>query len=59
MILGLYIDDLIIAASKLGQIIKFKETFSQIFKIKNLGEIRKVLSIYIYRDYVKHVIYLD
>ena len=59
MILELYIDDLIIIAPKLGQIIKFKETFSQIFKIKNLGEIRKVLSIYIYRDRAKHAIYLD
>ena len=59
MIISLYIDDLIIAGPKLDSIQNFKKVFGKRFKIKDLGEIRKVLGIRVRRDRANRVIYLD
>jgi hypothetical protein len=58
-IIGLYVDDLLIAARLLRHIKEFKSEFSEHFKIKDLGEIQKILGVRITRDRKNRTIYLD
>jgi hypothetical protein len=48
LIIGTWIDDLIITGRNLSDIKKFKTEFGKIFKIKNLEKLKKILSIKIY-----------
>jgi hypothetical protein len=59
VLLGLYVDDLVIAARKKKQIEEFKKDFGSRFKIKDLGELKKILGIQITRDRKNRVIHLN
>ena len=59
IILLLYVDDIPIAAKSKDQIQWFKNEFQKIFKIKDLGEMVKILGIRITRDRKKRTIRLD
>ena len=41
----LYVDDILIAFKQLNNVLWFKSEFWKIFKIKNLGEMKKILGI--------------
>lgn len=59
VIVGLYVDDLLIAARRLHKIHDFKRELSDRFKIKDLGEAKRILGIRITRDRKNRTIYLD
>ncbi len=59
IIIGLHVDDMLVAAKTLSQVNEFKTELGQCFKIKDLGEIEKFLSIRIIRDREAHTIILD
>jgi hypothetical protein len=59
VIVGLYVDDLLIAAKQLAEIKRFKRKFAEFFKIKDLGEVKRILGIRIIRNRKKRTIYLD
>lgn len=59
VLVGIYVDDLVIAAKKLKDIKEFKRDFAGRFSIKDLGEIKKILGIRITRDRKRRTIYLD
>ena len=59
MFIGLYVDDLVIAAKTLRENQDFKTAFGKRFRIKDLGEISRVLGIRIERDRKTRTIYLD
>ena len=45
LIVGLFVDDMIIAGKSLESITKFKESFCKVHKLKDLGEIYKFLEL--------------
>ena len=59
IILLIYIDDVCIAARALHQVQWFKDEFRKVFKIKDLGEIKKILSIRITRNRKKRTLRMD
>jgi hypothetical protein len=59
LILLVYVDDILLACKSLEQISWFKVAFGRFFKIKDLGEIQKVLGIRVARDRIKGTLRLD
>src|SRR3954469_24587100 len=50
LIVGLYVDDMIILGPSLDMINTFKKEFGKLYKIKDLGEINTCLGLEITRD---------
>jgi len=59
MIIGTWVDDLAIVGPNLSEIVEFKRAFGQIFKIKNLGEMKKILDIKITRNRRERTLFLS
>ena len=59
IILLIYVDDVCIAAKTLQQVQWFKDEFGKIFKVKDLGEIKRILSIRITRDRKRRTLRID
>jgi hypothetical protein len=59
IIILIYVDDFTIAAKNLHEVEWFKAKFSERFKIKDLGEIHKILGIRIVRNRANRIITLD
>jgi hypothetical protein len=54
-----YVDDILLACKSLDHIQWFKDAFGMIFKIKDLGEVEKVLGVKVSRDRVSGTLRLD
>lgn len=59
IVIGTWVDDLVIAGPNILDIKDFKEKLAEIFKIKDLGEIKKILGLKVTRDRRSRVLYLD
>lgn len=59
LVLLVYVDDILLACKSADQISWFKLAFGKVFKIKDLGEVQKVLGIRVTRDRVKGTLRLD
>ena len=59
LIVGLFVDDIIIAAKTLDAINEFKKGFRLIHKIKDLREIYRYLRLTITRDWAKRILYIS
>jgi hypothetical protein len=59
LILLVYVDDILLACKSLKQISWFKVAFREIFKVKDLREVQKVLGIRVTRDRVKGTLRLN
>ena len=59
LIILVYIDNITIAAKDIKQISQFKDAFSQIFKIKDLGELSMILRVRVTRDRKRGTLRLD
>ena len=59
IMLLIYVDDISIASKELSQIQWFKDEFMKVFKVKDLGEIKKILGINITRDRTKRTLRMD
>jgi hypothetical protein len=55
----MYVDNILLACKSLDHIQWFKDAFGKIFKIKDLGEVRKVLGVKVSRDRVSGTLRLD
>ena len=56
LVVGLFVDDMIIAAKTLDAVEEFKKSFGSIHKIKDLGEIHRYLGLTITRDRAKRTL---
>src|SRR5277367_752199 len=56
LVVGLFVDDMIIAAKTLDAVNEFKKGFGSIHKIKDLGEIHRYLGLTITRDRAKRTL---
>ena len=54
-----YVDDVCVAAKSLEHVNWFKNEFKKVFKVKDLGEMKKILGIRITRDRKRRTIRLD
>ena len=54
-----YVDDMVIVARRLTKVQWFKIKIAEAYKIKDLGEIRKILGIKVIRNRKKRTITLD
>ena len=59
IILLVYVNDIPIAALKIEDIIWFKNAISKVFKIKDLGEMKKILSVEVTRNRKSRMLRLD
>ena len=59
IILLVYVDNVYIAAKTLQQVQWFKDEFRKIFKVKDLGEIKRILGIRITRDRKRRTLRID
>jgi TnpA family transposase len=59
MIINIWVNDLAIVRPDLSQVKKFKKDFEYIFKIKDLGEIKKILNIKITRNRFNRIIFFN
>lgn len=59
IILLVYVDDILLGSSNLSAIQWFKGEFGKIFKIKDLGEVKKILGVHVTRDRGARTIKLD
>jgi len=59
IILLVYVDDILLGAKEIDNIKWFKEEFSKVFRIKDLGEVQKILGVRVTRDRAKRTITLD
>jgi hypothetical protein len=59
VILGVYVDDLVIMSENLEEVVKVKETLNKEFKMVDFGEVSKVLGIRILRDIERGTLSLD
>ena len=59
IILLVYINNVCIAAKTLQQVQWFKDEFGKIFKVKDLGEIKRILGIRITRDRKRRILRID
>jgi hypothetical protein len=50
LIISLYVDDILILGRSLDVVNTFKEQFSKLYKIKDLGKVRTFLSLEVTRD---------
>ena len=55
----IYVDDIAVAARTLDQVQWFKGEFSKVFKVKDLGEMKKILGIRITRNRRKRTLRMD
>jgi hypothetical protein len=54
-----YVDDILIASKSIESINWFKSEFGKVFKIKDLGEVKKILGVQVTRDRKKRIVKLD
>jgi hypothetical protein len=59
VILGVYVDDIVVAAKRLPDVNWFKSEFGALFKIKDLMEIKRILGIRVTRNRAERWIELD
>jgi hypothetical protein len=59
IILGVYVDNFVVAARHLKDVKWFKSEFGSRFKIKDLGEIKRILGIRVTRNRAERWIELD
>jgi hypothetical protein len=59
LILLVYVDDILIASKQIENINWFKTEFAKVFKIKDLGEVKKILGVQVIRDRKKRIVKLD
>ena len=59
IILSMHVDDIMIVSRRIHEINWFKQGFASIFKIKDLGEIRKILGMKVTRDRKQRTIIID
>jgi hypothetical protein len=55
----MYVDNILLVCKSLDHIQWFKDVFRMIFKIKDLGEVEKVLGVKVSRDRVSGTLRLD
>jgi len=59
ILIGVYVDDLLIAAKTLQKMQKIKNIFNKAFKIKDLGKAKIIIGIRVIRDRLKRILTLD
>ena len=59
LIIGLHVDDIPIAGPHITDVIWFKKAIAQKYKIKGLGEIKKIVGIRVIRDRPNRTLHLD
>ena len=59
ILLLIYVDDICVAADLIIQMNWFKSSFKKLFKVKDLGEIEKILRVKITRNRSKRIIRID
>ena len=59
ILLLVYVDDICVAANLITQVNWFKSSFKKLFKVKDLGEIEKILGVKIIRNRSKRTIRMD
>ena len=59
ILLLVYVNDICVAANLITQVNWFKSSFKKLFKVKDLGEIEKILSVKIIRNRFKRTIRMD
>ena len=59
ILLLVYVDDICVAADLITQVNWFKSSFKRLFKVKDLGEIEKILGVKITRNRSKRIIRMD
>jgi hypothetical protein len=57
--IGIYVDDLPLARKSTQWVVEFKRTLGQRFKIKDLGDLKKLLGMHITRDRVVRTVSID
>ena len=55
----MYVNDICVAANLITQVNWFKSSFKKLFKVKDLGEIEKILSVKITKNRSKRTIRID
>ena len=59
ILLLVYVNDICVAANLITQVNWFKSSFKRLFKVKDLGEIEKILGVKITRNRSKRMIRMD
>lgn len=59
LILLIYVDNILITSKQIKNINWFKVEFVRVFKIKDLGEVKKILGVQVIRDRKKRTVKLD
>ena len=59
ILLLVYVNDICVAANLIIQVNWFKSSFKRLFKVKDLGEIEKILRVKIIRNRSKRIIRMD
>ena len=59
ILLLVYVNDICVAANLIIQVNWFKSSFKKLFKVKDLGEIEKILRVKITRNRSKRIIRMD
>jgi hypothetical protein len=59
LVVGLYVDDMLIAARSLEAVDAFKKDFGAIHSLKDLGKVHKCLGLTITRDRAKRILYIS
>ena len=59
IIVGVYVDDLTIAARRLDTLTRFKEEMAKRYSMKDLGELHFILGLQVVRDRKKHLLQLS
>ena len=59
ILLLVYVNDICVAANLIIQVNWFKSSFKRLFKVKDLGEIEKILGVKIIRNRSKRIIRMD
>ena len=59
ILLLVYVNDIYVAANLITQVNWFKLSFKRLFKVKDLGEIEKILGVKIIRNRSKRIIRMD
>ena len=59
ILLLVYVDDICVAADSITQVNWFKSSFKRLFKVKDLGEMEKILGVKVTRNRSKRMIRMD
>jgi Reverse transcriptase (RNA-dependent DNA polymerase) len=59
LILVLYVDDMVLIAREMQELRKLKAGLTQVFRMKDLGEIQKVLGLRVQRDKATRRLWID